>query len=167
MGVPLFGTSGWDSDLLLRHGSDAVEGAVFTAASGLESTRPETAGFVYATAGSTASHPPSSQPRVTTPRNDTGRLATGSRSREGSERALQRGACSAPAEGASWEAPPTSGHPGRCSRSGKARYWELSSGSCWGWISAGPPRSSATWTGTAPSGWRTFWTPAPAGSQRR
>ncbi len=48
VGVPLFGTSGWDSDLLLRHGSDAVEGAVFTAASGLESTRPETAGFVYA-----------------------------------------------------------------------------------------------------------------------
>ncbi len=46
--LPLFGTSGWDSDLLLRHGSDAVEGAVFTAASGLESTRPEAAGFVYA-----------------------------------------------------------------------------------------------------------------------
>ncbi len=46
--LPLFGTSGWDNALLLRHGSDAVEGAVFTAASGLESTRPETAGFVYA-----------------------------------------------------------------------------------------------------------------------
>lgn len=46
--LPLFGTSGWDSSLLLRHGSDALEGAVFTAASGLESTRPETAGFVYA-----------------------------------------------------------------------------------------------------------------------
>lgn len=45
---PLFGTSGWDSDLLVRHGGDSVEEAVFTAASGLESTRPETAGFVYA-----------------------------------------------------------------------------------------------------------------------
>ncbi len=46
--LPLFGTSGWDSDILTRHGTDAIEGAVFTAASGLESTRPETAGFVYA-----------------------------------------------------------------------------------------------------------------------
>lgn len=45
--LPIFGTSGWDSDLLVRHGGDAVEEAVFTAASGLESTRPETAGFVY------------------------------------------------------------------------------------------------------------------------
>lgn len=45
--LPIFGTSGWDSDLLVRHGGDSVEDAVFTAASGLESTRPETAGFVY------------------------------------------------------------------------------------------------------------------------
>lgn len=45
--LPIFGTSGWDSDLLVRHGGDSVEEAVFTAASGLESTRPETAGFVY------------------------------------------------------------------------------------------------------------------------
>lgn len=46
--LPLFGTSGWDSNLLLRHGTDSIEGAVFTAAYGLESNRPETAGFVYA-----------------------------------------------------------------------------------------------------------------------
>lgn len=45
--VPLFGTSGWDDDLLLRHGGDYVEGAVFTAAFGLSSLYPETARFVY------------------------------------------------------------------------------------------------------------------------
>ncbi len=46
--LPLFGTSGWDSNLLVRHGSDSMEGAVFTSAFGLESGRPETAGFVFA-----------------------------------------------------------------------------------------------------------------------
>ena len=45
--VPLFGTSGWDDDLLLRHGGEYVEGAVFTVAFGLSSLYPETAGFVY------------------------------------------------------------------------------------------------------------------------
>ena len=45
--VPLFGTSGWDDDLLLRHGGEYVEGAVFTAAFGLNSLYPETARFVY------------------------------------------------------------------------------------------------------------------------
>ena len=45
--VPLFGTSGWDDDLLLRHGGEYVEGAVFTVAFGLASLYPETARFVY------------------------------------------------------------------------------------------------------------------------
>jgi branched-chain amino acid transport system substrate-binding protein len=45
--VPLFGTSGWDDDLLLRHGGEYVEGAVFTVAFGLNSLYPETARFVY------------------------------------------------------------------------------------------------------------------------
>ncbi|MCK5785121.1 MAG: penicillin-binding protein activator [Candidatus Sabulitectum sp.] len=45
--VPLFGTSGWDDDLLLRHGGEYVEGAIFTAAFGLNSLYPETARFVY------------------------------------------------------------------------------------------------------------------------
>lgn len=45
--VPLFGTSGWDDDLLLRHGGEYVEGAIFTVAFGLNSLYPETAGFVY------------------------------------------------------------------------------------------------------------------------
>ena len=45
--MPLFGTSGWDDDLLLRHGGEYVEGAIFTAAFGLNSLYPETARFVY------------------------------------------------------------------------------------------------------------------------
>ena len=45
--VPLFGTSGWDDDMLLRHGGEYVEGAVFTAAFGLNSLHPTTARFVY------------------------------------------------------------------------------------------------------------------------
>lgn len=45
--VPLFGTSGWDNDLLLRHGGEYVEGAIFTVAFGLNSLYPETARFVY------------------------------------------------------------------------------------------------------------------------
>ncbi len=45
--VPLFGTSGWDDDLLLRHGGEYVEGAIFTVAFGLNSLYPETARFVY------------------------------------------------------------------------------------------------------------------------
>lgn len=45
--VPMFGTSGWDDDLLIRHGGEYVEGVVFTAAFGLNSLYPETARFVY------------------------------------------------------------------------------------------------------------------------
>lgn len=45
--VPLFGTSGWDDQLLIRHGGEYVEGSVFTVAFGLSSLYPETAGFVY------------------------------------------------------------------------------------------------------------------------
>lgn len=55
--VPLFGTSGWDDDLLLRHGGDYVEGAVFTAAFGLSSLYPETARFVYTYTRATGSEP--------------------------------------------------------------------------------------------------------------
>jgi branched-chain amino acid transport system substrate-binding protein len=45
--APLFGTSGWDDDLLLQQGGEYVEGVVFTAAFGLNSLYPETARFVY------------------------------------------------------------------------------------------------------------------------
>lgn len=55
--VPLFGTSGWDDDLLLRHGGEYVEGAVFTAAFGLSSLYPETARFVYTFTRATGSEP--------------------------------------------------------------------------------------------------------------
>ena len=55
--VPLFGTSGWDDDLLLRHGGEYVEGAVFTAAFGLSSLYPETARFVYTYTRTTGEEP--------------------------------------------------------------------------------------------------------------
>ena len=55
--VPLFGTSGWDDDLLLRHGGEYVEGAVFTAAFGLSSLYPETARFVYTYSRTTGEEP--------------------------------------------------------------------------------------------------------------
>lgn len=45
--VPMFGTSGWDSDVVLRLGGEAVEGAVFTAAFGTGSLYPPTARFVF------------------------------------------------------------------------------------------------------------------------
>lgn len=55
--VPLFGTSGWDDELLLRHGGEYVEGAVFTAAFGLSSLYPETARFVYTFTRATGNAP--------------------------------------------------------------------------------------------------------------
>jgi len=55
--VPLYGTSGWDDDLLLRHGGEYVEGAVFTAAFGLSSLYPETARFVYTYSRTTGQEP--------------------------------------------------------------------------------------------------------------
>ncbi len=55
--VPLFGTSGWDDDLLLRHGGEYVEGAVFSAAFGLSSLYPETARFVYTYRRATGTEP--------------------------------------------------------------------------------------------------------------
>lgn len=45
--VPMFGTSGWDSDVVLRLGGESVEGAVFTAAFGTGSLYPPTARFVF------------------------------------------------------------------------------------------------------------------------
>lgn len=45
--VPMFGTSGWDSDVILRLGGESVEGAVFTAAFGTGSLYPPTARFVF------------------------------------------------------------------------------------------------------------------------
>ncbi|PIE53296.1 hypothetical protein CSA37_01800 [Candidatus Fermentibacteria bacterium] len=57
--VPLFGTSGWDDELLLRHGGEYVEDAVFTAAFGLSSLYPETARFVYTFTRATGNEPTS------------------------------------------------------------------------------------------------------------
>jgi branched-chain amino acid transport system substrate-binding protein len=45
--IPMFGTSGWDSELLIRLGEEYVEGAVFTVGFGAGSLYPVTARFVY------------------------------------------------------------------------------------------------------------------------
>jgi branched-chain amino acid transport system substrate-binding protein len=45
--IPMFGTSGWDSNLLIRLGEEYVEGAVFTVGFGTSSLYPATARFVY------------------------------------------------------------------------------------------------------------------------
>ncbi len=45
--IPMFGTSGWDSELLIRLGEEYVEGAVFTVGFGTGSLYPATARFVY------------------------------------------------------------------------------------------------------------------------
>ncbi len=45
--LPIFGTSGWDNELLIRLGEEYVDGAVFTVAFGTGSLYPATARFVY------------------------------------------------------------------------------------------------------------------------
>jgi branched-chain amino acid transport system substrate-binding protein len=45
--VPIFGTSGWDSDMVTRLGGEYVEGAVFPTTFGSGSLNPETARFVF------------------------------------------------------------------------------------------------------------------------
>jgi len=45
--LPIFGTSGWDNELVTRMGGDTVEGAVFTCSFGASSLYPPTARFVF------------------------------------------------------------------------------------------------------------------------